>query len=294
VTEQQTGTSRLRRMLSRGLFVVGGTVAATATAWLISSAPASADTLPAAPAPPVASSGVLGAVTGTTSGTTSLVTGTVEQLAAPVAQVAAPVAHTVTPVVTQTAAAVLAPPAAPAKLDKVTGALTDTVHQLRLTDDLAGHLAAPDVTAGLTRILPVAAPTTRPVAPSTGHQTAPTAAAPPAAHPVVGSSTAPTAALSTAHAGRRPAHATALGLHHSAGGSPATRHSSHRAPAPFAPPASPASSSGNGGQQGPGNPTVGVAFGLPAVPGLNVVRVPAPTDAPAPVMPGKQPGVTPD
>ena len=65
----RTGTGRSMRLLTRVLFVLGGTVAATALGWLISSATASAATLPdlnvpgthAAPAAPV--TGLLDGIT---------------------------------------------------------------------------------------------------------------------------------------------------------------------------------------------------------------------------------------
>jgi hypothetical protein len=73
-----TGKSRMPRLLSRSLLVLGGAVAGTAAAWMISSASASADTL-VDPAPVAAVSAVSSAGQAGQSSPVDQVIGTVTQ-----------------------------------------------------------------------------------------------------------------------------------------------------------------------------------------------------------------------
>jgi hypothetical protein len=259
VDRTTTGTGRMTRLLTRVLFVLGGTVAATALGWLISSATASAATLPDLTVP------------GTHAGPVAPVTGVLDKITLP----AAP-AVTV-PNLPGPASAVPKLPAPPAaEMSRVAGALRTAVSQL------GSRVPAVPVT-------PLAArPPTSPSAP-VGRSGSVSAPAP--ARPQNTATTVAPIASSSATVVRS--------LSRQAGGQvlPAAPQPvpTMPNPAPWSPVTVPATPGGSvGGAIGAGGLGLVDTSGTFPVPGLDVVRVVPVTVPLGRVTTGKQPGITPD
>lgn len=254
------------RLLSRALLVLGGATAATAAAWLLSSGTASAAEMPSVPQVP----GITAPVTSTSDMGVST---TVSSVADAVTE---PSQHAVLPL----PAVPAVPAAAPAGLGQLTTGLRDTVGRLGdklpvdkdLPTQLVQHL-------GRTPVSTPAVPTVAvPVLPTPRHlpmQPAPFAGQ----HGKTGGVADQTG-----------------GAHSDANGAPRAPHNPGNSPfGPLTVPAMPGGNgSGNSGFAGPAG--VGLASGIAEhlFPELHVVDVLAPAIEPARVMPGKQPGVTPD
>jgi hypothetical protein len=290
------------RLLSRALLVLGAATAATAAAWLISSATASADTLPSVVSPSpaaVAAGSTSGAPFAATNATGSTAANTAVSktddankpfetgLSSAVSTVADPVADagsTAVDVVTEPsqhavlplpASLPVVPGANPAGLDQLTNGLRATVGRLGnlpvgsdLPAQLVGHLA-------------------NPVAPAVPGQ--PTS--------VTGKNRPAPQSFSFA-----AARHDALGGQTGHGADQHATGSLPLAPAPGSSPLSPLTvpaTPGNGGGSGsgfaaPAGLGLGAGNGSQFFPELHVVDVFSPATELAPVMPGKQPGVTPD
>jgi hypothetical protein len=255
VDRTRTGTGRITRLLTRVLFVIGGTVAATALGWLISSATASAATLPDTHAGPVAP-----------------VTGLLDKITLP----AAPAA-TVPNLPAGPASAVPKLPAPPAaEMSRVAGALRTAVSQL------GSRVPAVPVT-------PLAArPPTSPSAPvgRSGSVSGPAPARPlstaTTVTPIASSSATVVRSLSRQAGGPVPPPAPRP--------VPTVPN-----PAPWSPVTVPAAPGGSvGGATGAGGLGLVDTSGTFPVPGLDVVRVVPVTVPLGRVTTGKQPGITPD
>jgi hypothetical protein len=264
------------RLLSRALFVLGGATAATAAAWLLSSGTASADTMPQVPS--------LATHVVSTSDSTAAVTPFETPLSTAVSTVADPVTDAGTAAVTAVSVpsqhAVLPLPAAPAGLDQLTTGLQTAVGQLG--DRLP---VSKDLPAQLVQRIGHA-PVSTPAAPSTA---------------------APLGQLTPRHLPMQPTPfaghgriggvvGNADGSHQGDRGAPLDpQHPSNSPIDPLTVPAMPGGS-GNGSSGFAGPAGVGLPTGAVAAlsPELHVVDVLAPATEPASVLPGKQPGVTPD
>jgi hypothetical protein len=270
------------RLLSRALLVLGGATAATATAWLLSSGTAAADPLPQVSA---ATSHVVS--TSDTNGTAAAPFET--PLSTAVSSVADPVTDTgstaVTAVTEPSQHAVLPLPAvpatAPADLGQLASGLRDTV-------------------GGLGDRLPVSTSLPTELVQHLGRVPVSTAAVPAIAAPAVSTTPRHLPMQAAPFAGQHSRVGGVVGQVNGPGqrdrGAPLAPHNPGNSPfGPLTVPAMPGGGgSGNGGFAGPaglGLPTGTVAHLFPE---LHVVDVLAPATEPAAVMPGKQPGVTPD
>jgi hypothetical protein len=263
------------RLLSRALLVLGGAVAATATAWLITSAPASADALPALPGIPGISSPSpdLTAVTGAVSDTLTSVG---------------------VPSVRAHPAAVPLPAQAAAKVRGVTGELRAAVGKLGYRVHVAKDIDR-DIDRAIDKDLTAAAPPLT-VLPSTPQvvptpagrspaRTLPIAAATIVAPVPVGP---PVAQRSGDRPSPRPSTHTTP---HTAVLTP----SSPVAPAQWAPATLPSAPAGGGaGAPGPGGLGLLDTAGAFPVPGLDLVCAVPVTTPLGTGTAGRQPGSTPD
>jgi hypothetical protein len=262
------------RLLSRALLVLGGATAATATAWLLSSGTAAADTMPSAPQVPA---GVTHVVSTSDSSATPFET----PLSTAVSSATDPVTDagsTAVDAVTQPSQHALPLPAADSTgLDQLTTGLRATVGQLGdrlpvskdLPAQLVQHLGRTPVS---TPAVPVVA---APVAPATPRHL------PMQPVPFAGQHS-----HLADHAG------DLFPAQHGESGTPLAP--GHTAPAvPLTVPGMPGGS-GTGSFAGPAG--LGLPSGAPGYlfPELHVIDVLAPATVPSAVMPGKQPGVTPD
>lgn len=269
------------RLLSRALLVLGGATAATAAAWLLSSQTAAADSLPSVPATTVQA-----VSTASTSDTAAAPFET--PLSTTVSSVADPVTYAgstaVNAVTEPSQHAVLPLPAVPdttsAGLGQLTTGLRGTVGQLDERLPVGRDLPA-QLIQHLTRT-PVATP-----------------AAPSVAVPVPASTTPHRITVQDGpFAGQHSRIGGVVGQ--DAGGFAGDRGTPHapRNPGsvPFGPlvPAMPGNGGNGGGFAGPAG--LGLASGATEaiLPELHVVDVLGPAIEPVPVLPGKQPGVTPD
>ncbi|HEX4225121.1 MAG TPA: hypothetical protein VHZ97_22335 [Pseudonocardiaceae bacterium] len=269
------------RLLSRALFVLGGATAATAAAWLLSSGTASADTMPQVPS----------VATHAVSTSDSLGGAAATPFETPLSTAVSTVADPVTDAGTAAVSAVSVPsqhpviplPAvntAPAGIESLTTGLRTAVGQLG--DRLPVSKALP---TQLVQHL--------------GHA--------PVSTPAVPSTAAPVGQITPRHLPMQPVpfagHDRIGGVVGQAGGSHQGEHGDPSAPQhpgnspidPLTVPAMPGGSgSGSSGFAGPAG--VGLPTGAAAAlsPELHVVDVLAPATEPASVLPGKQPGVTPD
>jgi hypothetical protein len=251
------------RLLFRALLVLGGATAATAAVWLLSSGTASAAEMPSVPQVP----GLTARVMSTSDmGVSTTVSSVADAVTEPSQDAVLPL-----PAV---------PTAAPAGLGQLTTGLRDTVGQfgdkLPVDKDLPAQLVQH---LGRTPVSTPAVPTVAvPALPSTPR-----------------------------HLPMQPApfagqHDRSGGVVDQTGDAYSGANGAPRGPrnpgdSPFGPltvPVMPGSGSGNGGFAGPAG--VGLASGIAEhlFPELHVVDVLAPAIEPARVMPGKQPGVTPD
>ncbi len=289
------GGHRVSRLLSRALLVLGGVTAATAAAWLISSATASADTLPSvvSPGQAVVTGSGLADLTNKASGAQSASKPFGTGLSSAVSSVSDPVADAgstalnAANVVTEPSRHVVLPlaadlPATPAGLDQLTTGLRGAVGQLgdripvdtALPAQLVGHLGRGAVSTPAVPATPAQPSTTGRY--RTGTQSFPVAA--------------------RQHGKPGIDASSVVGQHHPVGSlplAPSTPGSSPFGPLTF--PAVPGSGggSGNGFAASAGLGLV-AGSGSPISPELHVVDVLSPAVEPASVMPGKQPGVTPD
>lgn len=298
------------RLLSRTLFVLGGAVATTAAAWLISSASASADTMPTAPA--------AGPLTGTVSGTASDVTsgahsgpvsGTLTSVGVPAGSGEVP-ALPHTPALPSTSAlpsptALPHTPALPGAstlpgaltlpanhdpadgVSGVTGELRSAVSQIGTHVPVdRGVSVAP---------LPAWPSTPAPVSTSTGRSGPVDGPAVAGARRVVTAVVAPLVKAGSAAAVRHVVErSTARPVHPAAPVAPSAP--TAPSPTPWSPVTMPAAPGGGGLGGAPGSGGVGMIdqSGAPQVPGIDVIRV-VPVTAPlGRVTAGKQPGITPD
>jgi hypothetical protein len=261
------------RLLSRALLVLGGTAAATAAAWLLSSGTASADQLPPVPQAPAGVTVATPFETPLSSAVSSVADPVTDAGSKAVDVVTVPSQHDVLPL-----------PAVPADstgLGKLTTGLQATVGQLGdrlpvskdLPTQLVQHLGRPVSTPAQPGDAVAIVPTTPRHLPM---------------QPV------PFAGLHS-HLAANPGDVSGAGQDdHGTPHAPGSPGNS----TPFGPltvPAMPGGSgSGAGGLAGPAGLglTSGTAEHL--FPRLHVVDVLAPATVPAAVMPGKQPGVTPD
>ena len=275
------------RLLSRALLVLGGATAATAAAWLLSSGTASADPLPSVPGVPAVTAPAMsisdsGAAatpfhTPLSTAVSSVADPVTDAGSAAVTAVSEPSQHAVLPLPDVSAVQ----STDPAGLGQLTTGLRDTVGQL--SDRIP---VSKDLPATLVQHL--------------GHAPVSTPAAPSVAAPVL--------PVTPRHLPMQPEpfagqHGKAGGVASRTGtsslgdrGTPLAPHNPGNSPfAPLTVPAMPGGSgNGSGGFAGP----AGVGLPTGAVqnlfPELHVVDVLAPATEPAHVMPGKQPGVTPD
>ena len=277
------------RLLSRALLVLGGATAATAAAWLLTSGTASADPLPSVPQLPAVTAP---AVSTSDAASTAAATASAPfetPLSTAVSSVADPVTDAgstaVTAVTEPSQHAVLplpaVPAATPAGLDQLTSGLRDAVGGLGdrlpvspgLPAELVQHLSRTPVS---TPAMPdIAAPTVSSTPRHLPLQAAPFAGQ----HSRVGG------VLGQVDGPRSDDHGTP----------PAPRNPNISPFGPLTVPAMPGGSgSGSGGFAGPAG--VGLPSGAATYlfPELHVIDVLAPAIEPARVMPGKQPGVTPD
>ena len=275
------------RLLSRALLVLGGVTAATAAAWLLSSGTASADPLPSVPQVPALTASALS--TSDSAGTavaskpfeTPLSTA-VSSAADPVTEAGSTAVNAVTKPSQHAVLPLSAVPATtPADLDQLTTGLRAAVGQLGdrlpvspgLSDQLLPHLGR----------TPVSTPTVPSVvapADSSTPRHLPMQAAP----------------FAGAHSRAGGVLGQVDGPGQGDGGKPLAQHKSGNSPfSPLTVPGMPGGSgSGSVGFAGPAG--VGLPSGSPAhlFPELHVLDVLAPAIEPVRVMPGKQPGVTPD
>jgi hypothetical protein len=292
------------RLLSRTLFVLGGAVAATATAWLISSATATAATMPTSGSAAPASGALSGAVSdvahpdGTTS-PTALVTH--DPVALPGSSALPGPVTLPGPSALPTLAALHAPRALagvpiltlPANHDPaagvgdVTGELRTAVSQIGSHVPVSRGVAVTPLPVRPRTSTPASAPAGRsgPVSGQAVSRPLPTATAV-AARPVqVGPATAARSVV------EHPAHRRAHPVRSAVPTSPAAP-----APTPWSPVTVPAAPGGGGPGGTPGAGGVGLVEqpGAPQVPGPDAIRV-VPVTAPlGRATSGKQPGITPD
>lgn len=247
---------RVSRLVTRALVVLGGTVAATAVGWLISSATASADTLPDLSVPGSHADPAPG-----TAGITDMLD-----------VVGVPAAVPVIP----------PPPAVAGAAGAVSGAVT----RLRSRVPVGRELPVTPLAA-----LSVPPPQVPPPAPAAASQSGPTIG-PAAARPITAATAvAPippgpaTAVRPVAHASGAPAPAMPVLVT-----TPAPV-----APAPWSPVTLPVAPAGSvGSATGGAGPGLADGSGVLPVPGLDAVRVLPVTAPPGRITAGKQPGITPD
>lgn len=256
-----TGRGWLPRLLSRVLFVLGGAVAVTAVGWLLSSATASADTLPVTP-PPAVGASVLGSASDALTAV-GVPPGSGDMPAVPTAPSALPL------------------PGADG-VRNVAGAIGHAVRQL------GDHVP-------VDRTVVVAPLTGLPSTPAT--KSTPTGQSGPAGGQTSARTLPVRAALTTAPAPSGPVVAQRSVVRPPAGlafptrPKPPVRPSS---PTPWTPVSVPAAPSGGTGATGPGGLGLVDQSGTLPVPDLDVVRV-VPVTAPLGQVPsGRQPGITPD
>jgi hypothetical protein len=286
VDELTTGRSRVPRLLSRALLVLGGAVAASAAAWALSGATASAATLPGAgltglstpdavvsapvstPTPTPAADQLITSVgdslTGTPAGATSAAGQVVGAVSSPVVPVASAVRS----------AAELSP------VGSVTGRLRAAVAQVDSTIPVQVNQVAavhPGFTpsAGLVRSGGAKAHPGSPVVLGPGR---PAGAQFPAVPVLLSRASDPVGVLGVVVSAGLPVGPTTPQCQQCL---------SAVAPAG-------AGGSGAGGQQGPGGSTAGLPFGQPVLPGLLSIGAAAQRDSARLGAPGRQPGVTPD
>ncbi|HEY3608938.1 MAG TPA: hypothetical protein VGL06_15660 [Pseudonocardiaceae bacterium] len=260
VDRTRTGTGRITRLLTRVLFVLGGTVAATALGWLISSATASAASLPDLNVP------------GTHAGPVAPVTGLLDRITLPAGPV--PTVPNLPAGPTSAVPKLPAPPAA--EMSRVAGALRTAVGQL------GSRVPAVPVT-------PLAArPPTSSSAP-VGRSGAISGPAPTRPLPAVTIVTAVPAGSATVV---RSLPRQAAGQVPPAAPRPVPTVPN---PAPWSPVTVPAAPGGSvGGATGAGGLGLVDTSGTFPVPGLDIVRVVPVTVPLGRVTTGKQPGITPD
>jgi hypothetical protein len=259
------------RLLSRALLVLGGATAATAATWLLSSGAASADPLPSVPSVPAATAHAL-----STSDTAAVPFET--PLSTTVSSVAAPVTEagsTAVDAVTVPSQHEVLETSSSAGLDQLTTGLRGAVGQLDdrlpVSRDLPGQLIQ-----HLTRtpIATPAAPSVATPAPTTARHVKVQAGQHSRVGGVVGRIAGP-------FAGER--------------GRPHGPHNPGSVPlGPLTVPAMPGTSGNGGGLAGPAGLGLTTGGTEAIFPDLHVVDVLTPAIEPAPVLPGKQPGVTPD
>jgi hypothetical protein len=265
-------------LLSRALLVLGGAVAATATAWLITSAPASADALPALPGLPGISSPSpdLTAVTGAVSDALTSV-GVPSVLAHPAAM----------PLPDQAAAKVRG---VTGELRAAVGKLGYRVHVDRAIDraiDKDLTAAAPPLTVlpSTPQVVPTPAGQSGPAAGRSPARTLPIAAATIVAPVPVGPSVAQ-------RSGDRPSPRPST---HTTPHTAVLTPSSPVAPAQWAPATLPSAPAGGGaGAPGPGGLGLLDTAGAFPVPGLDLVCAVPVTTPLGTGTAGRQPGSTPD
>ena len=264
------GERRMPRLLSRALLVLGGATAATAAAWLLSSQTASADPLPSVPQAPAAVASPF---------ETPLSTA-VSTITDPMTDAGAKAVDVVT-VPSQHALPIPVVPADSTGIDALTTGLRATVGQLGTTLPVSKDLPA-QLVQHLGRT-----PVSTPAQPSDAIGTAPTTPRHLPMQPV------PFAAAQHSHLATNPGDVSGAGQgDHGVPLAPGKPGNS----TPFAPLTVPAMPGGNGtsGFAGPAGLGLTSATTEHLFPQLHVVDVLAPATAPVAVMPGKQPGVTPD
>ena len=287
------GERRMPRLLSRALLVLGGATAATAAAWLLSSGTASADPLPSVPQVPAVSAPALSTSDAANTAAAAASNPFETPLSTAVSSVADPVTDAsstaVTSVTEPSQHAVLPLPAdatalgtatTPAGLGQLTSGLRDAVG--RLGDRLP---VSPALPVQLVQHL--------------GHAPVSTPAVPNVVAPADSSTPRHLPMQAEPFAGQHGRAGGVLG--HVEGpsqgdrGTPLAPHNPGNSPlSPLSVPGMPGGSGSGGGVAGPAG--VGLPSGVPAhfFPELHVIDVLAPATEPARVMPGKQPGVTPD
>ncbi|HWE90801.1 MAG TPA: hypothetical protein VG317_15180 [Pseudonocardiaceae bacterium] len=265
----------MTKLASRALLVLGGAVAATAACWAISSATASADTLPGhVPANPA---GIV--TTGGHAGSTLAKTDPVSTTERTVQAAVNSVARTVNMVTAPLAQPAMStwPTAWRDGWNQVTGSLQGTVTQL-------GHDSLAKTTSQLVAGSPAVSSLAQHA--SAGQSAVPSAVTTAPLTAPHSATTVTTTALPTGH------HAADSHRFPTTPGAP-------RAPgrAPAAPVNAPSSGTtgGAGGSSGPGGPAgVGAGASYPVLPGVSLIGVSAPKQPLAHLTAGKQPGVTPD
>ena len=276
-----TGERRRPRLLSRALLVLGGATAATAAAWLLSSQTASADPLSSVPSVPAATAPAMSTSDTTATPFETPVSTTVSSVADPVTDAGS---TAITAVTEPSQHAVLPLPTVPdttsAGLGRLTTGLRGTVGQLdeRLPVDrdlpaqLIQHLTRTPVSTPAAPSVALPVPSSTVPHRITG-QDGPFAGQHSRIGGVVGEAAEP-------FAGDR--------------GRPHTPHDPGSVP--FGPlvPAMPGTGGNGGGFAGPAGLGLTSGAAEAILPELHVVDVLAPAIEPVPVLPGKQPGVTPD
>jgi hypothetical protein len=293
------------RLLSRTLFVLGGAVATTAAAWLISSASASADTMPGTPA--------AGPLTGTVSDTASgahggPVSGSLTSVGVPAGSGEVPaLPHPAlpSPSTLPSSSTLPHPPALPGApalpsaltlpanhdpadgVSGVTGELRSAVSQIGTHMPVdRGVSVAP---------LPAWPSTPAPVSTSTGRSGQVGGPADAGSRPVVPAVVAPLIEAGPAAAVRHVVdRSTARPVHPAGPVAPSAPAAPN--PTPWSPVTMPAAPGGGGfgGATGSGGDGMIDQSGAPHVPGLDVIRVVPVTASLGRVTAGKQPGITPD
>lgn len=299
--EATNGKGRLAKLASRALIVLGGAVTVTAAGWLISSATASADTLPPSSVP-VSQVSVshdmshdVSTPAGPLSGPMDVLRGSVGGTLGGTAA-AKPLSLPLITPATLTKPVTLVTPATvdgwrgwPASWNngwnQVTGSLRSAVTQLgQATWDRAAAVRLPNPLTSLATGSPASAVS------HVGHPDTPAPAAMPSVHP------APLArpALSRLGGG------TPYSSHHAAGPRPvsttpgAPRAPSHTPRFPCGAPASGTSGSAGGSSGAGGLAGVGERSSYPMLPGVRRIGVSAPNEPARRMTAGRQPGVTPD
>ncbi len=267
------GERRRPRLLSRALLVLGGATAATAAAWLLSSQTASADPLSSVPSAPAV---VQGLSTSDTSAT----------LDTAVTSFETPLSTTVSAVTEPSQRAVLPLPTVPATttpvgLDQLTTGLRGTVG--RLGDRLPVERDLP------TQLVQHFART--PVSPPAAPSIAVPAAAPVAPHHI----TVQDGPFVGQHSRIGGVVGSIAGPFDGGRGTqPAPRSPGSVPFPPLTVPGLPGTGGSSGGSAGPAGLGLTTGDAGAILPEPHVVDVLAPATEPVAVLPGKQPGVTPD